>query len=151
MRTLKAMRIQEIMLCLAVMAMAVIAATPQAVAGGADGYKITVTNPTEVKVRVAVGKQSNPFSGSWTDAVDIPPNGSHTFSTGAICPNGFDGDFLSPATGDWLDLQPFHCLGYDCPVGAFSACCWDLDVKICRKTDTNLEGNRDKDYGFCKN
>lgn len=151
MRILKTPRTQIIMLCLAVLAAAVFTLTPHAFAGGADGYKATVTNPTDITVMVAVAKNTKPFWRDWTTMVVIPPKGSHTFSTGAICPMGFKGLFKAPVKDNWLEMKTFNCLGYDCPETLLSTCCWDLNVKICRKVGEDEDGYRNNDYGFCNN
>lgn len=119
-------------------------------AGGGIDYKVTVRNPTDSRcaVNVYVNQIVNTPLGS--SSTIIQPHTTVIFRTGSLCPSGLRGSYWDADSGVWRKMKDTHCLGYAISYHGFTACCWDVNFYVCRKTGSPGSAIQDKDYGFCK-
>jgi hypothetical protein len=117
-------------------------------ASGAMVYEATAKNETELVVRVEA------YNDQWSSGMGlgeqtIQPGGSYTWRSSTYCLCGFKGQIRDSA-GNWYKMQDTDCNGNKTSSIGFSACCWNLNFKVCRKEGVGNKEIKDGDYGFCK-
>lgn len=116
-------------------------------AGSASAYQVKVHNPTDEYVHVYVYVNKLLFNDP-VHNFDVGPHSTGTIETGGLCPSGVDG-YVD--RGKMPKMQSHSCLGHDVDSSSFTACCWNLSFKVCRKRGDTTPGViiRNGDYGFC--
>ena len=118
-------------------------------AASASAYQVKVHNPTNEHVHVYVSVNKLLFNDPVHD-FDVRAHSTGTIETGALCPSGVGGYVYNGNSGA-PNMQSHSCLGHDVDRSSFTACCWNLNFKVCRKRGDTSPGViiRDGDYGFC--
>jgi hypothetical protein len=138
------MRIKALLVA-RVVAVAVLLWPVVSFATGGSTWKVTVSNPSTHFVKFTVM-----YGDTCSYQVYVRAGESATFNVpGAHCPKGLLGEIYDDY-GHAFTMKETSCLGTYVSYTAFTACCWNVSMKVCQKSGQGNWEMHDGDWAFCK-